>query len=234
VVAGRGRWRGRASLYRSFRAPTLNELYRNFQVGNTLTEANPLLVPETVFGAEAGLDFVGESSNLRVTFFRSSLDKLITNVTLSSSSNSILKQRQNAAAALSRGAEISARRRWRAWSGEIGYLYADSNYVTGKRIPEVPHSQGSAMLSFDKGGTMASAGIRAYGSQFDDDLNQFLLAGYTTVQLMVRQRLTKGLSASASFENLLNRQYYVAFTPTPNIGAPRLWRIGLRWQGRLP
>jgi outer membrane receptor protein involved in Fe transport len=81
---------------------------------------------------------------------------------------------------------------------------------------------------------MASAGVRAYGSQFDDDLNQFLLAGYTTVQLMVRQRLTKGLSASASFENLLNRQYYVAFTPTPNIGAPRLWRIGLRWQGRLP
>jgi outer membrane receptor protein involved in Fe transport len=233
LVAGRGRWRGRASLYRSFRAPTLNELYRNFQVGNTLTQANPLLVPETVFGAEAGLDYVGEASSVRVTFFRNSLDKLITNVTLSSSGNAILKQRQNAAGALSRGAEVSARRRWHNWRGEVGYLFADSNYLTGKRIPEVPRHQGSAMLSFDRGGTMVSAGVRAYGSQFDDDLNQFLLAGFTTVQFVASQRLGKGFSASASFDNLLDRQYYVAFTPTPNIGAPRLWRIGVRWQGRL-
>src|SRR5271157_3586904 len=30
-----------ASVYRAFRAPTLNELYRNFRVGNVLTYANP-------------------------------------------------------------------------------------------------------------------------------------------------------------------------------------------------
>ena len=79
---------------------------------------------------------------------------------------------------------------------------------------------------------MVSAGVRVYSSQFDDDLNTrgFVLAGYSSVQMMARQRLGKGVSASASFENLLNRQYYVAFAPTPNIGAPRLWRIGLRWQ----
>jgi outer membrane receptor protein involved in Fe transport len=53
------------------------------------------------------------------------------------------------------------------------------------------------------------------------------------VQFVASQRLGKGFSASASFDNLLDRQYYVAFTPTPNIGAPRLWRIGVRWQGRL-
>jgi len=35
-------------------------------------------------------------------------------------------------------------------------------------------------------------------------------------------------------ENLLDRQYLVALTPNPNTGAPRLWRIGLRWNGRLP
>jgi outer membrane receptor protein involved in Fe transport len=233
IVAGRKRWRGRASVYRSFRAPTLNELYRNFQVGNTLTQANPGLVPETVFGAEAGLDYVGEASNVRITFFRNSLDRLVTNVTLSSVANRIVRQRQNAASAVSRGAELNAQKRWRNWRGEVGYMYADANYVTGKLIAEVPRHQGSALLSFERGGTLASAGIRSYSSQFDDDLNQFLLAGFATVQLVARQRLGKGFSASATFENLMNRQYYVAFTPTPNIGAPRMWRIGLRWQGRL-
>ena len=229
LVAGRKRWRARGSVYRSFRAPTLNELFRNFQVGNTLTQANPALVPETVFGAEAGLDFVGESTGARLTFFRNSLDNLVTNVTLSSSASSIVRQRRNAASALSRGAEISANRRWKNWRGELGYLFADSAYTNRKLIPEVPRHQGSAMLAFEQGRTMASAGVRAYASQFDDDLNTFLLPGFSTLQLLARERLGKGFSASFSFENLLDRTYLVAFTPTPNIGAPRLWRVGLRW-----
>jgi outer membrane receptor protein involved in Fe transport len=231
VVAGRKRWRARGSVARSFRAPTLNELYRNFQAGNALTQANPLLQPETVFGAEVGMDFVGEATNVRMTLFRNSLEKLVTNVTLSTGAQ-IVRQRQNAAAALSRGAEINAQGRWQNWHGEISYLYADSSYTTHKRIPEVPHHQGSARLSFDRRGTMVSAGVRIFSSQFDDDLNTraFVLAGYSSVQLVGRQRLAKGFSLSAAFENLLNRQYYVAFAPTPNIGAPRLWRVGLRWQ----
>src|SRR5206468_2910771 len=80
-----------------------------------------------------------------------------TNVTLSSSPTQIVKQRQNAAEALSRGAEISAQGHWRNWRGEASYLYASSNYTNGKRIPEVLHHQGSAQLSYDKGGTLLSA-----------------------------------------------------------------------------
>jgi outer membrane receptor protein involved in Fe transport len=232
LVAGHKHWRARGSVYRSFRTPTLNELYRNFQIGNTLTQANAALRPETVFGAEVGLDYVGETGNVRLGFFRNSLEDLVTNVTLSSSPTQIVRQRQNAASALSRGAEISAQTRWRHWRGEASYLYASSNYTNGRRIPEVPHNQGSAQLSFDKGGTLLSAGVRVFSSQFDDDLNTraFVLAGYSSLQLVARQQLRKGLSASASFENLLNRTYYVAFAPTPNIGAPRLWRVGLRWR----
>ena len=44
----------------AFRAPTLNELYREFRVGNTDTLANPDLRPETLFGAEAGRRLDGE------------------------------------------------------------------------------------------------------------------------------------------------------------------------------
>jgi outer membrane receptor protein involved in Fe transport len=41
-----------ASGYRSFRAPTLNELYRSFRAGNVFTEANTNLGAERLTGAE--------------------------------------------------------------------------------------------------------------------------------------------------------------------------------------
>ena len=45
----------RTAAYAGFRAPTLNELYRPFRVGNDVTEANPSLSPEKLYGIEAGL-----------------------------------------------------------------------------------------------------------------------------------------------------------------------------------
>ena len=48
----------RASVYRAFRAPTLNELYRPFQVGTVLTAANDRLRPETLWGGELGTQIV--------------------------------------------------------------------------------------------------------------------------------------------------------------------------------
>ncbi len=68
----------RAAAYRSFRAPTLNELYRPFQVGTVRTDANPELGPETLIGAEAGFD----TPWLRATAFAAGLRDPIANATL--------------------------------------------------------------------------------------------------------------------------------------------------------
>ena len=233
VTAGAKSLRARASVYRAFRSPTLNELYREFRVGNTDTQANPNLVPETLWGAEAGVDWIGGSSSARVTAYRNSLDHLITNVTLSTAPNLIVRQRQNAAAAVSRGVEAELRRRYRNWTGALDYLFVDSRYVTGFRVAQIPKHQGSAALTYHRGSTLASLSVRSFDYQFDDDANQFRLPGYATVQLMASQRLVKSLSAEAAVENALDHTFYVAFTPTPNTGAPRLWRIGLRWDGKL-
>jgi outer membrane receptor protein involved in Fe transport len=46
----------RAAAYTGFRPPTLNELHRPFRVGNDVTEANPALRPETLSGADIGLE----------------------------------------------------------------------------------------------------------------------------------------------------------------------------------
>ena len=232
-VIGRKRLRARGSIYRSFRAPTLNELYRTFKTGNTITQANPALVPETLWGAEAGFDWTGETSLFRVTAYRNSLDNLVTNVTLSSSPSAILRQRANAAAALSRGVEAEFTQRLRNFTGELKYLYVDSRYVTGFRVAQIPRNQGAAQLTWQRAGTLASLGLRAYAYQFDDDLNVYRLPGYASLQFVLRQRLVRTLSAEMTLENALDRQFYTAFTPTPNIGAPRLWRVGLRWDGRV-
>ncbi|MBZ5583000.1 MAG: TonB-dependent receptor [Acidobacteriia bacterium] len=231
VTVGRKRLRLRGSVYRAFRAPTLNELYREFRVGNTDTLANPSLRPETLFGAEAGADWSAEDTVFRITAYRYALNDLITNTTVSVQPNAIVRRRANAAAALSRGFEAELAHRYRAWSGTLSYLFVDSRYATGLRVPQVPRRQGSAQLTYRAGGTLASLALRGYGYQFDDDLNQFRLGGYAVAEFLARRRLKGPLSAEAVIDNLLDRQFYVAFTPTPNIGQPRLWRIGLRWDG---
>ena len=69
--------------------------------------------------------------------------------------------------------------------------------------------------------------------QFEDDVNLFRLPGFATVQISARQTLRGGLSAFVTVENLLDREFLVAFNPLPNVGAPRMWRGGLRWDGRI-
>jgi outer membrane cobalamin receptor len=233
-AGGKGILRWRASAYRAFRAPTLNELYREFRVGNTQTLANAELRPETMIGAEAGFDLTGESRRLSVTFYRNGLEDLITNVTLRSTPALIVRQRQNASAAVAQGGEAEFRQNWRWFRAELSYLFVDARFDTGARLPQVARHQGSGQVIFQRRGLLASAGVRAFSSQFEDERNlpSQLMPGFASVQFAVRQVLGKGVTAVAQFENLLDREYIVGYTPQPVIGPPLLWRAGLRWESR--
>ncbi|MBV9225692.1 MAG: TonB-dependent receptor [Acidobacteriaceae bacterium] len=233
IAVGLHQFRFRASGYSTFRAPTLNELYRNFRVGNVLTLANPALVPEGLVGVETGVDWSRENSRISLSLFRNDLSDLITNSTLRVTPNQITRQRTNLSSGLSRGVEVNALHHWRHWTGEAGYLFADARVSTGQRIPQVPKQQGTAQLTYSVKRTLISAGIRSFGLQFDDDLNQFKLPGYAALQLSAQQQITPKLSVVASVENLLDRTFLVALTPTPNTGEPRIFRVGLRWNGAI-
>jgi len=215
----------RASAYAALRAPTLNELYRDFRAGNVLTTANALLKPETTRGAEAGLSW----QNVSLTLYSNHLENLISNITVSSTSSLITRQRRNSAQATARGVEASYHRSWRAWSGEASYLLADSRYSTGERIPQVAKHQGSLQLSWSRGRTLLSGGVRTASRQFEDDRNSYILPGFAVLHGGARQRLSDRLEARFELENALNHTVIAGFSPTPLVAAPRLWRLGLRW-----
>jgi outer membrane cobalamin receptor len=233
-TTGRGIWRLRGSLYRSFRAPTLNELYRAFRVGNALTNANPDLKPERLFGAEIGVDLIGETRRLSVTLYRNSLADVVTNVTLSTTPALITRQRQNVGGATSYGAEVTLRENWGThWQGQLSYLYVDSQFNDGLRVPQIARHQGSAQVSWVGSRAAISAGLRAYSSQFENDLNTLVLGGFATVQLAAKYQLRESLYATAEIDNLTDRQYLIGLPGIPQIGSPLLFRLGLRWDGPI-
>ncbi len=230
-AAGPFRWR--ASAYRSFRAPTLNELYREFRAGNTTTQANPNLRAEKLWAVESGLDYRGELFNARVGGFYKEIGDLITNVTLSSSAAAVVRQRRNAAAATVRGVELELEKRYKQFRFESSYLMANSRFVTRERLPQVPKHQGTAQVTWYGRKTLVSASMRSSALQFEDDRNTQLLPGFALFQLSARQDLWKGLKATLAIENLADRRILTGFTPFPQTGGPQLYRVGLRWDGRI-
>lgn len=249
ITVGKGLVRFRASAYRSFRAPTLNELYRLFRVGNIVTLANGDLVPEKLWAAEAGFDVVGETRRFSFTMFRNSVEDAITNVTVArppgAPANQVTRQRQNAANSLTYGIEASAQQSWRQLRGIVSYLYADSQYrvpdtaplaiLNDNRVQQVPRHQGSATLVWQWKGTFVSGSMRSYSNQFEDDRNtrSQLMPGFAVFQIAAQQRLRGSLSANIAFENMFDRVYLTSGAALQNIGSPRLFRVGLRWDGKV-
>lgn len=217
----------RASAYRAFRAPTLNELFREFRAGNAVTLANSALKAESLNAVEAGIDATWGRRGLRLTVFRNALDALITNVTLSSTPALITRQRQNAGSALNRGVEAGWREQWRAWTLDAAWLLADSRFSTGERTPQVARQQGSATLAWSRGDTLVAGGLRGSTLQFEDDRNQFVLPGYVVWHLTGRRKIAPWARLEFALENAFNRGVLAGFSPTPMLASPRLARVGL-------
>ena len=92
-----------ANASRSFRAPTLNELYRGFRVGNVLTLANENLKAERADNIEGGVRFGSDHTSVKTSVFWTRINRTVANVTLMSTPSLITRQRQNAGRTRSRG-----------------------------------------------------------------------------------------------------------------------------------
>lgn len=238
-------WGLTAAAYRSFRAPTLNELYRGFRVGDVVTEPNPELGAERLTGVEAGAVWTPELAagglRLRGTLFWMRLDDPVANVTLEATPNLIRRQRHNLGRTRSRGVELDAEARLgRRWHLGAGYLWSDAEVVDfpaereleGLRVPQVPEHQGSLSLRWQGGRGSVAVQARGSGRQYDDDRNRFPLAGFAVVDLRAGWRLAPGIELYAAAENLLDEEVTVGRTPVRTVGEPRLLRLGVRFDRR--
>jgi outer membrane cobalamin receptor len=229
-----------ASAYRAFRAPTLNELYRAFRVGNVLTLANSGLRAERLTGAEAGASAFAfhRKLNVRGNVFWNDIVNPIANVTLRSVPALITRQRQNLGRTRSRGVDIDAAVRL---SGALeisgGYQFVDAKVVRspantaleGLRAPQIPVHQFTLQARYwNSSRFMFGVQGRFIGSQFEDDQNRLPLDRYFTVDLLAGYPLGSGVEVFGAFENLLNQRYTVGLTPIPTLGTPLSARIGLR------
>ncbi len=225
------RLRLRSSLYRGFRAPTLNELYRPFRVGNVVTLANSDLRQERLWGVEGGVDlYPAHWALVRLNLFRNSLLNPVSNVTLSVGDNQILRQRQNGEAIDAAGFEGELFLERSFWQLRAAYLFTNSHFrESGLQTPQVPRHQGILELGYG-GPVTLRAGARWVARQFEDDLNSLPLGGFVLFDLSLRKPLGEDLELFLSVENLLDRQYAVGRTPLERLGESRLVQAGIGWR----
>ena len=227
--------------YRAFRAPTLNELYRSFRQGITLTNSNPLLRAERLTGAEAGLKATSLGGKLesRGTIFWADIVDPVTNVTIKSAPTLITKQRQNLGRTRSLGAELDEVLRLSSSieiSGGYQYVHAyvedSSAALIGKNVAEVPRNQFTWEARYWRPQQIMLSVQGRYSSlQYDDDLNTLPLGQYYVMDFFAGRQLKNGLTVYVATENLLNQRYAVAnMPPIINLGPPILARIGLRYE----
>jgi outer membrane receptor protein involved in Fe transport len=226
--------------FRAYRSPTENELYRNGQVGQELTLKNTSLRSERATGWETGVVLTPPKWNatLRASYFWTIVNRPITALTISTTPNSITKQRANLGQIASRGVGLDGEWQPLHWLTAVGgYQYADATVtrfdqqpsLVGSWIPQVPHQTGTLQLrGQDRRLGMLGLEARMSGQQYDDDANTFRLSGFFTMNAFASHTFRKRYEAFVAAENLLDRRIEVGRTPTLTLGQPQAVRGGIR------
>ncbi len=225
-----------------FRAPTLNELYRQFRVGSTLTLANPALGPERLVGGEAGVTISPvDRLTIRSTWFDNRVTDPVSNVTdpARSTPTAITQQRQNLGKTRIWGIQNDVEYRiGSSWRIGAAYVYDQARVtenpsnpiLVGRYLPQVPVNRGSVRFSYvnPKLATIA-ASVQGLGAQFDDDLNlaSRRLPSYAVADLTASRGFGRNLEVFLAVQNMFDAEYFVGTLPT-TVGAPRFVSAGFR------
>ena len=227
-----------ASASRAYRTPTLNELYRGFRAGNTVTNPNPALNPERLTSFEGGVLFGTPRASARITAFHNVLDEAISNVTISSTPALITRERQNTDEVGASGVELEGdiRPHQRVTISLFG-AFTSSHYndtpkqpaIEGNRVPQVPrYHVGAGVIAEVPRVATFTVQARFVGDQFDDDLNTLTLENYAVMDASASRQVSRTFHVFVGVENLFDVEYDVARTPVRSIGWPRSVRAGVR------
>ncbi|MEO8114800.1 MAG: TonB-dependent receptor [Phenylobacterium sp.] len=242
----------RGAAYAGFRPPTLNELHRPFRVGNDITEANPLLTPEKLYGVEAGL---GGDAGLRwqATVFVNQLKDPITNVTIGIGPGTFptagfvpaggtLRQRRNAGEINAWGVEGEASgdlAAQLAWRGAFAYTHARVDggtaaaQLTGLRPAQTPEWTLTAGLDWRPMDRLSLSMDARYESlRFEDDQNSRRLRPGTEVDARAAWSLAPGQEVYLAVDNLADARLAVAESAdlVDSYSQPRTFRVGFSFR----
>jgi outer membrane receptor protein involved in Fe transport len=234
------------SLSSGFRAPTLNELYRQFRVGTVLTLANESLGPERLVGGELGLNLaVTNDLTIRSVWFDNRVKNPVSNVTIQVAPTQTTQQRRNLGRTRIWGVQTDAEYRLaEMWRVSGGYMYNQGKVreyeanpaLIGKFLPQVPEHRGSFRVAYaDPRFVTLSVGGQFLGRQFDDDLNSRIVPGfsepglpkYAMWDITASRAVGRNVEVFFGVQNLLDEEYFVGTLPT-TIGSPRLFNGGVR------
>ncbi len=240
----------RAAAYAGFRPATLNELHRPFRVGNDVTEANPGLKPERLYGVEAGFGQEAGPIGWDATVFYNVLEDAIANVTIGFGpgtfpvagfvpAGGVLRQRQNAGSVEAAGVELGAsgefsdRLRLRV-AADYTQAKVDGGSVapqlTGLRPAQTPRVAVTGSIAWRPLDRLTlRTDVRYEGARFDDDLNTRRLAAGATVDARAEWRVATGTTVFVAAENLSGADIETARTADGVVSydAPRMIRVGL-------
>ena len=226
----------RAAGYTGFRLPTLNELYRPFQVFPVMTLANAGLDLEKLKGAEIGADLTPtEGVTLGITGFYNRLGNAVANVTTGVN----VRQRQNVDAIVVKGIEVTASARHRGWSLLASYAYSHAEVqAPGKAfdglIPaQSPRHAASATVAWTPAkGASFSTTVRYVSRQYEDDLQTDALPGAVTLDAFARLPITSRIAVVGRAENIFDKAIVTRNAGgSIDLGIPRTLWIGVRFEG---
>ncbi|MEN6374101.1 MAG: TonB-dependent receptor [Smithella sp.] len=226
----------RTSAGRSFRSPTLYELYRTSTFASGTTYAsNPDLKPETVtswdISVEQGL---WKGAKIKATYF----ENYISDMVYSKTTSSTLVDKVNAGKGESRGIELEAEQRFDKWLRLFAnFTYTDSEIKennanpasVGKNMVNTPRIMFNAGGDLEKGPFGASITGRYMSKRYSNDDNSDTASNvygsyddFFTVDTKISYKPVSWAEASFSVSNLLDREYY-SYSPAPG----RSWFLSL-------
>lgn len=227
----------RGAAYRAFKAPTLRDLYRTNQTGTSLLIGNPYLEPETLVGAEVGMEWANERAHVEVNVYRSDIDGLQSRAQVAGQPANVFHQ-VNLGKSKSQGVELMADVRFsERWALNLGYTYADSTVVedlnpalVGKLVPEVVPHIGSLGLRFrGRDDLTFDARYRMLGHSYGEAANLVASPSHQVLDLSASRPIRSWIDAYAVLENALDENYYYVLTPTASrSGQPRTFSMGIR------
>ena len=221
-------WIVGSSLGTSYRAPTLNELYRPFRVRSDITEANPLLDPERFYSVDVEASWIADD-NLTITHtvFAHWIDSAIANVPLTDPGaagelgvfvplGGSLSQRQNVDEARVWGLE--SRATWEPvepLSLSAVYIFSEAEFtdspsqplLEAQSFPHTPSHQIQLQGAWQVSERLAiSAALGYTDSAFEDILGSRKLDSYWKADFGASFQVSDHFTMQANIENAFDEE----------------------------